>query len=621
MFHKKTGAKIMNVKSNNFSDLSSRGAVITWFESLFESVWNQREENAAGITLGGMVPLYGEKIAAMETFCRLLWGVFPVISSAEDHPIDVKAIFRIIAQGTDPACPAYWGDVTDFDQRSVEMAVFGCGLMLSAQQFKQHLSALERQRLIAWLNQIREVKLPKNNWSFFPIMIETGLCLAGDNYSKETIEQHFTLLDSYYLGDGWYSDGENRPRDYYNAMALHYYGLIYSTVMRDKDPERCAILRQRATVFAHDFIYMFDQSGSAIPFGRSLTYRFAQAAFWSAAAFAGLDSVPLGIIKGIILRNLRWWLQQDMCDSRGVMTVGYSYSNPLIAEDYNAPGSPYWACKAFLILALGEEHPFWLCKEQPLPQRETTRSMPHAGHIVHDDKINHHHYLLNAGQFPAKNYNNSESKYGKFAYSSLLGFNLERSRYGIELNACDSSLLFSEFDGYYRGRLNSQRTKTASDRIFTQWFPWPDVEVNSWLMPLDAGHLRIHLIQSGRALESVEGGFPLPVSMPNEHRFNPADGCVISDKFQLYSSIKDISPAVTRHSDLVLSPPGSNIIFPCSSGVPVLRKNLLPGRTLLASLVDAGQGEFKRHNLKPEIVLEKEKISINVENKTFNLFI
>ena len=70
-------------------------------------------------------------------------------------------------------------------------------------------------------------------------------------------------------------------------MGFHFYGLIYAKLMADVDPTRCATLRDRAARFSSDFIHFFAEDGSAIPFGRSLTYRFAEAAFWSAALSPG----------------------------------------------------------------------------------------------------------------------------------------------------------------------------------------------------------------------------------------------------------------------------------------------------------------------------------------------
>ncbi|NUU67866.1 DUF2264 domain-containing protein [Enterobacteriaceae bacterium BIT-l23] len=596
--------------------LETKQDVQQWFETLFSAVWRYRDSHSAGISLGNIIPVYGRRTAAMESFCRLLWGVFPVIAGKNDHSMNTSEVFRLIAQGTDPGHEHYWGDLVDFDQRCVEMAVLGVGLALAGASFNQYLSAQETENLVAWLHQLRRVELPCNNWSFFPIMVEMGLCLSGHSWSRHIIDKYFARIDDYYLGEGWYSDGRQRPRDYYNAMAFHYYGLLYSKLMADQDPTRCQMLRERASIFAHDFLHMFAENGAAIPFGRSLTYRFAQVAFWSAAAFAGINGVPAGVIKGLVLRNFRWWVQQEMTDPRGTLTVGYSYANAAIAEDYNAPGSPYWCCKAFLILILDEAHPFWETPEQTLPVVSQVARLAHTRQLVHHDRNNRHHYLLNAGQVAAKNYNNMESKYGKFAYSSLFGFNLEKSRFGIELNACDSTLLLSEQDEYYRGRRASCESVTTQDYIFTRWSPWSDVDIKSWLMPLTLGHLSIHFITTQRALDSVEGGFPVPLSdagLPDKM------GPLVNREFDLFSHIIDISPGCTRDRDVVISPPASNIIYPGSSGVPVLRKALNPGIHILVAWVQAGQGNVHNIDELPEVRINQKKLLVFTDNAVHEL--
>src|SRR5690606_11429457 len=142
---------------------------------------------------------------------------------------------------------------------------------------------------------------------------------------------------------------------------------------------RSALYKQRALQFAKQFLYWFAADGSALPYGRSLTYRFSQAAFWSALVYAEVDEIPYGIAKGILLSHLRWWFQQPIFAPDGTLTIGYSYPNLVMAENYNAPGSPYWALKAFLVLALRDDHPFWQAEELPLP--ELTQS--HAQQAPH----------------------------------------------------------------------------------------------------------------------------------------------------------------------------------------------------------------------------------------------
>lgn len=92
--------------------------------------------------------------------------------------------------------------------------------------------------------------------------------------------------------------------------------------------------------------------------------------FWGALAYAGVElPKPLtwGMVKGIVLRNLRWWqTQPDIWSPSGTLTIGYSYPNMYVsrnlwllfrikyyinktqmAENYNSPGSPVTNLESF----------------------------------------------------------------------------------------------------------------------------------------------------------------------------------------------------------------------------------------------------------------------------------
>ena len=138
-----------------------------------------------------------------------------------------------------------------------------------------------------------------------------------------------------------------------------------------------------------------------MPYGRSLTYRFAQAAFWSAIAYTGVEVEGLsrGQVKGLLLRNLRWWMRQPIFTPDGLLSIGYTSPNLLMVEGYNAPGSPYWASKALLVLALPAEDPFWAIAEEPLPPRSDIAVQRHAGLIFQHDDARAHTIALANGQF------------------------------------------------------------------------------------------------------------------------------------------------------------------------------------------------------------------------------
>lgn len=95
--------------------------------------------------------------------------------------------------------------------------------------------------LHAWLNQITDAQMPDSNWNYFAIMVQLGFKCAGLPYDPRAIDRRFAMMEAYYLGDGWYSDGPGRPKDYYISMAFHFYGLIYATLSGDEKGRRCYV--------------------------------------------------------------------------------------------------------------------------------------------------------------------------------------------------------------------------------------------------------------------------------------------------------------------------------------------------------------------------------------------
>ena len=77
-----------------------------------------------------------------------------------------------------------------------------------------------------------------------------------------------------------------------------------------------AAFRRMGWPWNRDYLYWFEDGGRAVPFGRSLTYRFGQCAFFSALAFAGVEALPWGVVKSRVLGNLRDWFAQPIFSSR-----------------------------------------------------------------------------------------------------------------------------------------------------------------------------------------------------------------------------------------------------------------------------------------------------------------
>ncbi len=201
----------------------------------------------------------------------------------------------------------------DSDQRMVESCPIGFTLAIAGDHFWAPLTQAQKDNVASWIGTMNDKEMPNTNWLWFRVFANLGLKANGAAYSHERIEADMVQLDTFHRGDGWSNDGPEgyTQMDYYSgSFAIQYLQLLYSRLAASFDPERCKEYQRRAKAYALDFVHYSDPNGHCIPFGRSLTYRFATIAFWSAFAFASVDPpAPLtwGIIKGLFLRNLRWW--------------------------------------------------------------------------------------------------------------------------------------------------------------------------------------------------------------------------------------------------------------------------------------------------------------------------
>ena len=466
----------------------------------------------ARLHLGETGAKYKQSTIELEAFSRPLWALVPFWAGGGSDP-EFESIYRKgLASGSDPESPEYWGICKNHDQCFVEMAAIAWGILMVPQKVWEPLTDTEKKHLAAWLNQINEYTVPDCNWHFFRILVCLALKSVQMPYSPELLEDSLTKIDSYYSGDGWSTDGNQIQKDYYIPWAIQYYGLLYSKLAGDTDPQRAALYRHRAELFSQQFVYWFDANGAALPFGRSLTYRFAQNCFWSACIWAGLEPLPMPVMKGIIVRNFQWWLSQNIFDRDGILTIGYCYPQMYMAENYNAPGSPYWSMKSFLLLALPDEHPFWNAEAVPLPALDSLKPMPFANMLVQRRAGRVTAYPAGVNQVPG--HGQFPEKYAKFAYDTRFGFCASRSREVIEQAAPDSMLAFV-IDRNVFVRRASEEWKIEKGAVVTKWSPFPGIEVTTTITPTATGHHRHHEVDSVFDCEAYDTGFAIPNFAPD----------------------------------------------------------------------------------------------------------
>ncbi|MCI9241912.1 MAG: DUF2264 domain-containing protein [Lawsonibacter sp.] len=268
---------------------------------------------------------------------------------------------------------------------------------------------------------------------------------------------------------------------------------------------------EREARFAQDYLYWFEDGGRAVPFGRSLTYRFGQCAFFSALSFAGVEALPWGVVKSRVLGNLRDWFAQPIFSSDCLLTVGYGYPNLCVGENYNAPGSPYWALKAFLCLALPEEHPFWRAEEE-IPSLDPLRSLPKARMLI--ARPGGQVQLFPAGQSCVCQLGQVGPKYEKLVYSSRFGFSVPRGD-SLEEGAFDSCLAVSEAgEDRWRTQRGFDAFQVGENYTWRRFSPMRGVTVEVTVAPCFPSHRREYRITTDR-----------PISAPSSAPRRPSPEC------------------------------------------------------------------------------------------------
>lgn len=590
------------------------------------------------IVIGHTGTHFDEAAAQLEGFSRPLWALASLLSGSKGRdvshlnpsPTDLAARWaRGLASGTDPEGAEFWGTTRGKDQRMVEMSAMGFSLAVAPESVWDPLSDMEKTNLADWLGAINNKEMPDTNWLWFRVFANLGLRSVGsDRFSEAQMIKDLDHLDTFQLenlGDepddsasgipglndstagltaprsrGWSRDGPEgvRQLDYYSSsFAIQFSQLVYSKLANEYDPERCEKYRVRAREFAREFVAYFDDTGRAIPFGRSMIYRAAAASFWPALAYANVSPpAPLtwGHIKGLYLRNLRSWaaLGDEIWTHSGALTIGYAYPNMYMSENYNSPGSPYWFCKIFVGAAVPLDHPLWTEKELPHPGFgekavvPETIALDYPGHII--TRAGGHSFLLSSGQachYPLKH---TCEKYGKLAYSSAFGFSVPTGAYTLEQHALDSTLGLSD-DGGDRWVVRRLAPDARIERdgkggvcLRSTWTPWPGVTVETWLIPpsKDAPnwYLRIHRIKGAKsrgALKSADGGWSIYDRGPDGRAISSSEA-----RFEKVTEARAVSSAgavgivaleqnSTRVGKVVDADSNSNIMF-SRSVIPTL---------------------------------------------------
>lgn len=538
-------------------------------------------EGKAELILGVTATNYDQKAIRLEAFSRPLWGLVPFWAGGGSAPAFEEVYRKGLAEGTNPESKEYWGGFHAFDQRFVEMAAISYGLILAPEKVWEPLTEQEKDHLADWLYGINQYELPVCNWILFAVLVNIALKKRGRKYDVEKLEAYLKGTDTFYLGDGWYQDGDSGQKDYYVSFAIHFYSLFYAKVMEKEDPERSRLYKERAAQFGRQFIYWFDENGAALPFGRSLTYRFSQVSFFCACLMAGVEPFSAGVMKGLIVRHLCDWMKKPVFDRNGILTIGYGYPDLVMGERYNGPGSPYWALKTFAVLMLPDEHPFWSAEAEPIPQLTEQVALPYADMLIR--RYENHTTAYVPGKYSPAGHGQTPAKYGKFAYDTRFAFNVAKSSYELHEAAPDSMLAFM-VNGYVYVRRICEEFQVSETDVTSKWVPYEGIAVETVITPTGYGHCRKHIIESNKECEAYDCGFAVEIDVAGERLVQEDNTAWVENE---YCECQVTAVQGEGKGEIIIADPNTNLLHPMTR-IPAIRYQIHKGRNEIVTEVKAG---------------------------------
>jgi hypothetical protein len=163
-----------------------------------------------------------KRVSYMECFGRLLDGIAPWLALPDDDTAEGRQRRRLrdwalksYAHAVNPDSPDYllWRNE---GQPLVDAAFIASSFLRAPKCLWEPLDTLTKQRYIAEFQQLRRIDPPYTNWILFSATIETFLLSVGAQYDMYRIHSALRKIEEWYVGDGWYSDGEHFAFDYYN---------------------------------------------------------------------------------------------------------------------------------------------------------------------------------------------------------------------------------------------------------------------------------------------------------------------------------------------------------------------------------------------------------------------
>ncbi len=247
-------------------------------------------------------------------------------------------------------------------QQTVETCALVICLWISKEEIWDTYTKEEKDKIAAFLTSFAHSNTVPQNWRLFNMLDMAFLHMEGYPIDEEIMLDHAQAILNYYVGDGWYRDGQNF--DYYSCWAFNVYAPLWNLWYGYENmPEIAARFEEHSNKLMETYPDFFDEDGYTNMWGRSNIYRNAATSAFDGNLFLRNSKADPGLARRISSGSLMQFLGREDFLWNGIPSLGfYGQFSPLV-QGYSCAESPFWFGKAFLCLHLPADHPFWTAKE------------------------------------------------------------------------------------------------------------------------------------------------------------------------------------------------------------------------------------------------------------------